>query len=64
MMQLNSLPLSGPETSNNAACSGALIPLLTIGFPANVVIAVIMAAFMLHGVQPGPLLMAEAAGIF
>lgn len=46
----------GAETGNNAATGGALIPLLTLGIPGDTVTALILSAFMLHGIQPGPLL--------
>ncbi|MEJ8571614.1 tripartite tricarboxylate transporter permease [Microbaculum marinum] len=46
--------LSGPETANNAATAGAFIPLLTFGLPSNVVMALLLGALQIHGVQPGP----------
>jgi putative tricarboxylic transport membrane protein len=49
----------GPETANNAHANGALIPLFTLGIPASPTIAVIMGAFMMHGLIPGPLLFTE-----
>jgi putative tricarboxylic transport membrane protein len=49
--------VAGPETANNAAVSGCFIPLLTLGIPTNVVMAVMMGAFMIHGVTPGPMIM-------
>ena len=49
----------GPETANNAHANGALIPLFTLGIPASPTIAVIMGAFMMHGLIPGPLLFKE-----
>jgi putative tricarboxylic transport membrane protein len=45
-----------PETANNATVGGAFIPLLTLGIPGDSVTAVILGAFMLHGIQPSPLL--------
>ena len=45
----------GPETANNAHANGALIPLFTLGIPASPTVAVIMGAFMMHGLIPGPL---------
>jgi putative tricarboxylic transport membrane protein len=56
--------VAGPETANNAASIGAYIPLLTMGIPANVVMAVLMGAFLIHGVIPGPLLIAEHPDVF
>ena len=49
--------VAGPETANNAATGGALIPLLTLGVPATGAMAILLAAFLIHGLQPGPLLM-------
>lgn len=49
--------VAGPETANNAATGGAFIPLLTLGVPANSVMAILLGAFLIHGLQPGPLLM-------
>jgi putative tricarboxylic transport membrane protein len=56
--------VAGPESANNAATGGSMIPLLTLGIPANVVMAVLMGAFLTHGVQPGPLLIKEHPEIF
>jgi putative tricarboxylic transport membrane protein len=56
--------VAGPEASNNAAATGSFIPLLTLGIPANVVMAMMLAAFTLHGVRPGPLLMQERPDLF
>jgi putative tricarboxylic transport membrane protein len=56
--------VAGPESANNAATGGSMIPLLTLGIPANVVMAVLMGAFLIHGVQPGPLLIKEHPQIF
>jgi putative tricarboxylic transport membrane protein len=53
----------GPETANNAHANGALIPLFTLGIPASPTIAVIMGAFMMHGLIPGPLLFKEHAAV-
>ena len=56
--------VAGPEASNNAAATGSFIPLLTLGIPANVVMAMMLAAFTLHGIRPGPLLMQERPDLF
>ena len=56
--------VAAPETANNAATGGAMIPLLTLGIPSNVVMAMLLGAFMIHGVTPGPLLMINHAEIF
>ncbi len=49
--------LTAAETGNNASVPGALIPVLTLGIPGSGVAAVLMAALIIHGAQPGPLLM-------
>ncbi len=51
--------VAGPETANNAHANGALIPLFTLGIPASPTVAVIMGAFMMHGLVPGPFLFKE-----
>jgi putative tricarboxylic transport membrane protein len=51
--------VAGPETANNAHANGALIPLFTLGIPASPTIAVIMGAFLIHGLVPGPFLFKE-----
>jgi putative tricarboxylic transport membrane protein len=51
--------LVGPEAANNAASSGAMVPLLTLGIPGSGATAVLLAAFILWGLTPGPLLMAQ-----
>jgi putative tricarboxylic transport membrane protein len=56
--------VAGPESANNAAVGGAFIPLLTLGIPANVVMALLMGAFMLHGVTPGPFILEKHPHIF
>jgi len=48
--------LAASETSINASTGGAMIPLLTLGIPGSGATAVMMGAFLLHGIQPGPLL--------
>jgi len=51
--------LVGPEAANNAASAGAMVPLLTLGIPGSASTAVLLAAFILWGLTPGPLLMAQ-----
>ncbi len=48
--------VAGPETANNSYCGGALIPLFTLGIPSSPTIAIILGAFMMHGLTPGPTL--------
>jgi len=43
-----------PEAANNATVGGSLLPLLTLGIPGSATIAIIMGAFVIHGIQPGP----------
>ena len=47
------------ETANNSAATGALVPMLTLGIPGSASAAVLMAAFIIHGLRPGPLLMQQ-----
>jgi putative tricarboxylic transport membrane protein len=56
--------VAGPESANNAATGGAFIPLMTLGIPPNVIMAMLLGAFMIHGVTPGPLMMKQNPGIF
>ncbi|MBU0513762.1 MAG: tripartite tricarboxylate transporter permease [Proteobacteria bacterium] len=56
--------VAGPETANNAATSGAFVPLLAFGIPPNVVIALLLGALLMHGVTPGPLFMTQHPKIF
>ena len=51
--------LVGPEAANNAASAGAMVPLLTLGIPGSASTAVLLAAFLLWGLRPGPLLMGQ-----
>jgi putative tricarboxylic transport membrane protein len=56
--------VAGPESANNAATSGAFIPLFSLGIPANVVMALLLGALMIHGLRPGPLMLTEHPEIF
>jgi putative tricarboxylic transport membrane protein len=56
--------VAGPEAANNAAAGGAFIPLMTLGIPPNVVMALLLGAFVIHGLQPGPLMMTQNPGLF
>ncbi len=51
--------VAGPETANNAHANAALIPLFTLGIPASPTVGVIMTAFIMNGLVPGPLLFKE-----
>jgi putative tricarboxylic transport membrane protein len=48
--------VAGPEAANNAAATGVLVPLLTLGIPTSATAAILLAAFQNYGIQPGPLL--------
>jgi len=56
--------LAGPETANNAGTAGALLPLLCMGLPANAISAVLLTAFMIHGVAPGPAMIERQPEVF
>ncbi|MGH1539059.1 MAG: tripartite tricarboxylate transporter permease [Arenicella sp.] len=51
--------VAAAESANNATCGGALIPLLALGVPGDVTTAVLLGAFLIHGLAPGPALFAE-----
>ena len=56
--------VAGPETANNAAATSSMVPLLSLGMPFNSITALMMAAMMVYGVQPGPLLITDHPQIF
>ncbi|TMR06926.1 tripartite tricarboxylate transporter permease [Actinomadura soli] len=56
--------VAGPETANNASSTAAFIPLLTLGLPSNVVMAVIFGALLIHDITPGPQLISEHPQVF
>jgi putative tricarboxylic transport membrane protein len=56
--------VAGPESANNAAVGGSFIPLFSLGIPPNVVMALLLGALMIHGVQPGPLMLSQHPDIF
>lgn len=51
--------VAAAESANNATCGGALIPLMALGVPGDVTTAVLLGAFLIHGLAPGPQLFAE-----
>jgi putative tricarboxylic transport membrane protein len=55
--------VAGPESANNAASSGAFVPLLTLGIPGSSTTAVLIGAFVLLGIQPGPRMMTQHADV-
>jgi len=56
--------VAGPETANNSATGGAFIPLLTLGIPPNAVMAILLGAMLIYGMQPGPMLIKEHPQLF
>jgi putative tricarboxylic transport membrane protein len=56
--------VAGPESANNAASTGAFVPMLALGIPTGPVIAVLMAALLIHGVPPGPTLVNDHPNVF
>jgi len=51
--------LAAPEAANNAAAAGALVPMMTLGIPGSGTTAILLGAFMMYGLQPGPLLFTD-----
>lgn len=56
--------VAAPEAANNAASTSSFIPLLTLGIPGNNAIAMLFVALMIHGIQPGPLMLTEHPQVF
>lgn len=56
--------VAGPETANNAGAGGAFIPLLTLGLPSNAVMAILLGTMLIHGMQPGPMLIKDHPEVF
>jgi putative tricarboxylic transport membrane protein len=56
--------VAGPESANNAAACGAFVPMLALGVPSGPIPAVMLAALMVHGIAPGPLLMEQQPSLF
>ncbi len=56
--------VAGPEAANNAAATAGLVPVLSLGIPFSVTLAVMLAAMIIQGVQPGPLLISQRPDIF
>ncbi|MGN7454372.1 tripartite tricarboxylate transporter permease [Paenibacillus pasadenensis] len=55
--------VAAPESANNAASGGAMIPLLTLGIPGSGTTAILMGALIMYNVQPGPLLFEDHPGV-
>jgi len=56
--------VAGPEAANNASVGGAYVPLMALGIPFTPAMAVVMAVLLIHGISPGPLLIAEKPDLF
>jgi putative tricarboxylic transport membrane protein len=56
--------VAAPESANNAAAGASLIPLLSLGIPPNPIMAIFFSALIIHGIQPGPLLIKEHPDLF
>ena len=56
--------VAGPESANNAAAGGAMIPLLSLGLPFTPTTAVLLGGMLLHGITPGPLLLRDRPDVF
>ncbi len=56
--------VAGPESANNAGAQTSFIPMLTLGLPGNAVMALMIGALTIHGIQPGPQIMTERPGMF
>lgn len=56
--------VAAPESANNAGAGGAFVPLLTLGIPCNVLMAILMGGLMIHGVEPGPRLIPDHPQVF
>ncbi len=56
--------VAAPEAANNSAAQGAFIPLLTLGIPSNVVMAILLGALMIHNITPGPMLVKQHPQLF
>jgi putative tricarboxylic transport membrane protein len=56
--------VAGPEAANNAACQAAFIPLFVLGIPFAPPTAILLGALLIHGVTPGPMMIAESPELF
>lgn len=56
--------VAGPESANNAAAQTSFIPMLTLGIPSNAIMAMMIGAMMIQGVQPGPSMIANQPELF
>jgi hypothetical protein len=56
--------VAGPESANNAGAQTSFIPMLTLGIPTTPVMALMVAAMMIHNIQPGPQVMSSNPALF
>ena len=56
--------VAGPESANNAGAQTSFIPMLTLGIPSNGVMALMIGAMIIQGLQPGPTIMTEQPALF
>jgi len=56
--------VAGPESANNAAVAGSMIPLLSLGIPSNPITALLLGALIIQGIQPGPLFISQRPDLF
>lgn len=56
--------VAAPESCNNAAATGNFVPMLSLGIPANAIMAILLGALTLYGLRPGPLLISENPAFF
>nr|WP_300314932.1 tripartite tricarboxylate transporter permease [Halomonas sp.] len=55
--------IAAAESANNAVCGGALVPMLTFGIPGDPITAIVLGVLIINGIQPGPQLLADQAGL-
>jgi TctA family transporter len=56
--------VAGPESANNAAAQTSFVPLLALGIPSGPVSALLLGALIVHGIQPGPTVIAKEPALF
>lgn len=56
--------ITGPESANNATAQAAFIPTLTLGIPGDAIMALMLGALLIHGIQPGPRVVTENPELF
>lgn len=55
--------IAAAESANNAVCGGAFVPMLTFGIPGDPITAIVLGVLVINGIQPGPQLLADQAGL-